>query len=273
MTTKCLLIKAGNRKSREGEVYGFIVSTKLGFGFIQPFIDEEQIYFRDVVGSMKIGDKVGYVSRSGPRGLCAEGLRLLSGTESTITKMKGVISRLSDRHRSSYGSITLDFSSLDSAHSTALQAAGVKEVVFIPTDVVLASLPKNHRIDKGDFVEFSLSQVEDSGLYIAKNVTLLQLKRDRAIAVHIQRLLEAGAVRELGVVSALKKTEYGFIKALDRKEEIYFRLEDGNDDSATSEKLSEVNSYSIFILLFSHSMYVYLGLRGRIFCYLRMRQR
>lgn len=50
-------------------------------------------------------------------------------------------------------------------------------------------------------------------------------------------MLEAGAVRELGVISAVKNQEYGFIRAQDRKDEIYFRIDDVVSTNANSNEL------------------------------------
>jgi hypothetical protein len=38
-------------------------------------------------------------------------------------------------------------------------------------------------------------------------------------------MLESGVVREKGIVTTLKNGEYGFIRPLDRKEEVYFRMD------------------------------------------------
>ena len=204
-------------------------TIKQGFGFIQPLLEEEQIYFagRDITPDMKVGDRVAFLLRDSVRGLAAENVRLLSTqTEKVIASVKGTVSRCPDRHRSNHGLITVDLSTADARSAALLEAAGVKEVCFLPADVLGKTMPKTHRLDKGDFVELSVQRVVGSGLHVARNVSFLQLKRDRALALQIQRMLDAGVVREQGVVTALKKGEYGFIKPLDRKEEIYFRLED-----------------------------------------------
>lgn len=219
---------------------------------MQPVVEEEQIYFggREMSADMKVGDRVGFVTRDSVRGLAAENVRLLSGqTDKVVAVAKGTVSRNPDRHRSNFGMVTIDAAGLDARSASLLEASAVKDVLFHPADVVAKSVPKNHRLDKGDFVEFAVHRVVGSNLFVAKAVTMLQLKRERAMALQIQRMLDAGVPREQGVVSALKKGEYGFIKPLDRKEDIYFRAEDGKGkegadadaaDGDGTEKLAEV---------------------------------
>ena len=231
------------------EVYGMISAIKQGFGFLQPIIEEEQIYFggRELTPDMKMGDRVGFIIRDSARGLAAENVRLLSSqVDKVVASAKGTISRSSDRHRSNCGMLTIDATSLDARSASLLDSLKVKEVPFLAVDVAANTVPRSHRLDRGDFVEFSLHRVVGSNLFVARAVSMLQLKRDRAVALQIQRMLDAGVSREQGVVSALKKGEYGFIKPLDRKEEIYFRLEDGKgkageeQEADASDKLAEV---------------------------------
>jgi cold shock CspA family protein len=217
-------------KSSIPEVSGVINTIKQGFGFIQPFQTEEQIYFggRELTPDLRIGDFVAFQQRDSVRGMAAENVRLLkfpSANDNTL--FKGCITRSPDRHRSNFGMITVEGNN------------GPKDVYFNGSDVVAKSLPRNHRIDKGDYVEFALSKVVNiDGLCFARNVSLLQLKRDYAVTQQIQRMLESGVVREKGIVTTLKNGEYGFIRPLDRKEEVYFRM----DMSAGAGAGAAVNS-------------------------------
>lgn len=238
------------------ELYGTINTLKQGFGFIQPILEEEQIYFggRELTGEMRVGDRIGFITRESARGLAAENVRLLDpNSETVVAHIKGTISRSPDRHRSNFGLITLDKAANDSHSVSLLEAASVKEIAFLPIDVVANSVPKNHRLDKGDYVEFDIHRVVGSNLFIAKSLSLLQLKRDRARTEQIQRMLDAGVPREQGVISTVKKGEYGFIRPLDRKEEIYFRLvdcrgkeADGSGDADGLERLAEVHFSHFF---------------------------
>jgi cold shock CspA family protein len=227
-------------------VYGVISTIKQGFGFIQPLSQEEQIYFggRELSPDMKLGDLVGFVTRDSPRGLAAENVRVLSGRlDPVVAAVKGSLSRSPDRHRSNYGTIALELPSAEDKCGGVLEGAGVKEVYFLPAEVVPKSVPKGHRLDKGDYVEFAVQRVIGSNLFVATTVSFLQLKRERAVSQQIQRMQDAGVAREQGVVSTLKRGEYGFIKPLDRKDEVYFRLGDGaaaGAEAASEEKLAEV---------------------------------
>jgi cold shock CspA family protein len=225
--------------------YGIISTIKQGFGFIQPLLEDEQIFMsaRELYLDVKIGDRVGFFVRPSPRGLAAEGVhKIAPNLEKVVENVKGTVNRGTDRHRSGVGTITIDLS----AEVDILMP--IKEVVFMPADVIPRSVPKNHRLDKGDYVQFSIFRVTGSTLYVAASISFLQLKRDRAVALQIQRMLDAGVVRELGIVSALKNYEYGFLKALDRKDEIYFRMEDGSHTEGEEDKLSEVCCYVVMLL-------------------------
>lgn len=245
------------------ELYGTINTIKQGFGFIQPFVDEEQIYFggRELQSDMKVGDRVGFILRESVRGLAAENVRLLSQQmDKVVATVKGNVTRNPDRHRSSFGMAGLELSTTDPRSAALLESAGLKEVAFSPSDVLSESVPKGHRLDKGDYVEFSVHRFIGSNFYVAKNVTMLQLKRDRVIAQQIQRMLDAGVEREYGIVTALKKGEYGFIKPLDRKDEIYFRLEEGStggtgDDAGDAQ--TEKNSKLVEVMMVDDGFCVY----------------
>lgn len=223
------------------------MSIKNTFGFLQPIVGEEQIFFgeRDFYNNMKIGDKVAYISKMGNKGPQAENVRfLVPHLEKIITLAKGTIIRNPDRHRSGMGLIEVDLNSIK-PEMAALLGGGLsgdktkREVAYRPNDVLESSIPKHTRLDAGDIVEFSISRVHDSLLSFACNVKLLQLKRDRMVAMQIQRLLDAGAVRELGVVSMVKKGEYGFIKGQDRRADTFFRLDDVIMDEEEEEQEGE----------------------------------
>ena len=100
------------------------------------------------------------------------------------------------------------------------------------------------RLDKGDYVEFNLAQIgANSSLLQAVSIRLLQSKSERAAATQIQRMLDAGAVREMGSICSIKRVgEFGFIKSIARKEEIFFKLDDIVDQSV---QVSEVVYISI----------------------------
>lgn len=233
---------ARTNRSRDTESYGVIASIKSTFGFIQPIIGEEQIYFsdRDFYDNMKVGDKVGYFPRSSNKGQQAEGVRYLAPhLEKIIPTARGVILRNPDRHRNLMGLLEVDLASLKPEVAAVFERS--KEIPFRHNDIVESSIPKHYRMDKGDTVEISISKVHDSSLMFACNVKMLALNKERQIAVQIQRMLDAGAVREMGVVSTLKRGEYGFIRAQDRKEEIYFRMDDAvEEEDSSSAKLVEV---------------------------------
>lgn len=47
-----------------------------------------------------------------------------------------------------------------------------------------------------------------------------------SLIVQVERMRAAGVEQETGIVTSLKKGEYGFIRAATRKDEVYFRVDD-----------------------------------------------
>lgn len=232
--------------SRELEIYGVILSIKNTFGFIQAIYEDEQYYFsdREFYDNMKVADKVAFIPRSSQKGPSAHNVRFLIPTFTKLQpSVQGSITRCPERHRSGCGLIEVDLSTVSNPEvKTLLEGKLKKQIVYRPTNILPG--PKNHFMDRGDLVEFTLTKMHDSNMIVANEIKLKQLKRDRAVALQIQRMLDAGAIREVGVVSAVKNKEYGFIRAQDRKEELYFKLDDFAEENV---KIEEV---SIFLLFF-----------------------
>mmetsp|Transcript_31176 Transcript_31176/g.42895 ORF Transcript_31176/g.42895 Transcript_31176/m.42895 type:complete len:1222 (+) Transcript_31176:112-3777(+) len=235
---------------RPTESYGIMYSLKSTFGFIQPIFEEEQIYCssRDYFDDIKLGDRVGFIWKTSSKGDYAEKLRHLTHVcDKLMTGLKGQVTRASDIHRSGYGLLEIETSTLSSENLRLLQSIGYtkgpnsstatksspafREVPFRQADYITTGQFKGRRLEKGDYVEFSVSRIgENSAFLQATSIKLLQLKRDRAIANQIQRMLDAGAVLETGTVCTIKRAgDFGFIKALNRKEEVFFKLDDVAD--------------------------------------------
>lgn len=220
-----LIIAAPNR-IREKEEYGVVVSVKGSFAFIQAIFDEDQLYCpeREFYRGLKIGDRVAYIAHSGQKGLYVEAMRYLIPTlERVATSLTGVVTRLPERHRSSLGVIELETNKLtEDQKRLLLNGKYGSKLLFRPVDLLETASPREKLLDVGDVVEFSAARLHDSALIFAADIKVSQSKRDR----EIQRLLDAGAVRELGVITAVKGNEFGFLQSQDRKDEIYFKTDD-----------------------------------------------
>lgn len=105
------------------------------------------------------------------------------------------------------------------------------------------------RLDKGDYVEFSLAPVgASSSLLQAVSIRLLQSKSERSAATQIQRMLDAGAIREMGSICSIKRVgDFGFIKSITRKEEIFFKLDDVVDQSVQVSEVRVLHVFNIHI--------------------------
>ena len=212
-------------------MYGIIISIKQGFGFIQSLYSDEQVYFseREYYQNIKVNDLVGYVPRQGPKGPAAENVRaLIPQISKLLTNVQGTIIRSNERHRVGCGIVDVgnNLTGIDAEAKAMLKNKYNNQIVFRSHDIITSSLPKNHYLDRGDVVTMTLSRMHDSNFFLATEVTMKQLKRDKVMSDQIQRMLDAGVPREIGVISTVKNKEYGFIRAQDRKEEIFFRVDD-----------------------------------------------
>jgi cold shock CspA family protein len=224
-------------KEPERDVYefGVVQSLRSAFGFIQSINKDDSYYFseREFYRDMKVGDIVCFLVRNGPKGLSAQNVRHLSSSSSTVIapSVKGTVVRSYERHRSNHGLVEVEASSLPADIKTMLQTKQQTTIPFHQSVIGKDTLPKGHFLDRGDYVSFSLHRLGNENdkeyqFFLANDMKFIQTKRDRAAGIQIQRMLEAGAIRELGVVSAIKNNEYGFIRAQDRKDEVYFRMDD-----------------------------------------------
>lgn len=208
--------------------YGVVVSVKDTFGFVQPFQKEEQLYFslRDVNTDIVVGDEVSYRERLSSRGCNAEHLRLVPA-DSIIRerKVSGLVIREPDMHKHVPGCLQLTASKDESGKE------GDSFVVFLPDSSRSAK-----RIVKGDEIEVTIHEIKGTSYSVGKDPRIVRTKHARQLALQVQRLLDAGAVRELGVVDTIRG-DFGFIKPQDRREQIYFKL---SDVSESDTELREV---------------------------------
>jgi cold shock CspA family protein len=234
--TSNLPSEPGSKESQK-DVYefGIVQSLRSAFGFIQSITKDDSYYFseREFYRDMKVGDIVCFFVRNGPKGLSAQNVRYLPSSSSKVIapSVKGTVVRSYERHRSNHGLVEVETSSLPAEIKAILQTKQQSTIPFHQSVISKDSLPKGHFLDRGDYVSFTIHRLgnetdKDYQLLIAYDMKFLQTKRDRAAGIQIQRMLEAGAIRELGVVSAIKNNEYGFIRAQDRKDEVYFRMDD-----------------------------------------------
>jgi cold shock CspA family protein len=233
------------------EIYGFILSLKSTFGFIQSVQEDEQYHFseREFYINMKIGDKVAFLPRNSQKGMSATNVRLVIPTPSKLmTNVMGVVLNSFDRHHTDWCIVDVDMDTINAKHGdikNLLETKFKKRVPFRTSDVLVSSMPRYHSVlERGDVVEFTLSRYHDSNFFIATDVKFHQTKRDKLMATQIERMLQAGAIREVGVVSIIKNNEFGFIRAQDRKEELYFRVDDSADESFS---IAEVKLHMTFV--------------------------
>ena len=85
--------------------FGIVVSIKETFGFIQPLLAEDQIFFSlHGTHGLSIGDEVSYMAKSTPKGMQADNLRPLEASKKAYLQgVRGVITKEPDLHRGTPG--------------------------------------------------------------------------------------------------------------------------------------------------------------------------
>jgi cold shock CspA family protein len=222
----CLMFKEPRQLVNED--FGVIVSVKENFGFIQPFVKEEQVFFsfndlRYTTGAPAIGDEVCFRERSGPRGPIAQNVRPVSQQNVKVVRSKvtGVVIREPDAHRSA--SVGSGCVQVTSERNLPSEIEIPEFVAFIMGDTGSGS--RLTRVVKGDEVQFDLSYMEGTNYFIGKGGVLIRTKKQKQLAIQTQRMLDAGVRREVGVIESMHG-DYGFIKPQDRREQVYFRTDD-----------------------------------------------
>lgn len=206
-----------------------MVNLRDTFGFVQSIFADEQLYLpeREFYDNIKVGDRVAYIGHEGHKGRYGDAVRfLVPALERVVQGVQGVVKRLPERHKSLLGVVEIDASKLEPDVAAQFSSPFACKVLFRPTDVAASSLPRANFLDVGDLVELAISRQHDSGMMVATEVKFVQSRRDRESALQVQRMLDAGAVREIGVVTTVRNGEYGFIQVQDRQDEVYFKMDD-----------------------------------------------
>ncbi|CAE7566232.1 unnamed protein product, partial [Symbiodinium microadriaticum] len=161
-------------------------------------------------------DEVEYVVKSSQRGPAAVSVRVMdpSKVQQVEGRQRGVVSWEADPYKVSPGTVALGE---EGAHARLATSAS-----FLHADVDKGS----RRVMKGDEVEFDLFVIPNTSYAKAKNLMVLRTKRDRLISDQIRMFEEAGVKMEQGVIDTIKGREFGFIKACDRADHLFFRLDD-----------------------------------------------
>ena len=154
----------------------------------------------------------------------------------------GVVLR-NHEHYSGFGILEIELSTLTADNKDKLDNLSrkfgyqVKDIPYRLLDVTTSSLPKGIRkLEKGDYVKFSVNLLGHNTSFLhGTHVELIELKKQRNTAIQIKKMLEAGVKREMGSITSIKRGDFGFIKCIDRKDEIYFRLDDINNGEQVKE--------------------------------------
>lgn len=233
------------------EQYGFIISLREVFGFLQPLnvnadavSTDEHVYFPDrevTYRKVTVGDEVFYGSRITPKGVQAVNVRRIDpSTKVTSGIVNGTITKEYDIHRFTPGLIEV-------------ATVPPQFVPFINEDCVVGSSsgkssPRNSVVRIGDEVELKVMIIPNTCYIRASAVKCLKSAREKQMNEQVKRMLDAGALREQGIIDTLKSSEgYGFIKPADRTGQLFFRLDDFIDLDA-KDSLKESVEVDFFVL-------------------------
>ena len=236
-----------NNNSKQELLYGIVLSVKDTFGFIQPICGqtEDNIFFglKDAYRDIKTGDEICFTTRNTSRGPQAEDLRPVEDNQKvSVQNIKGTITR-EPRTGNDFGKpgeISIIVDSL--RYSEELQHLPTTATFFYEDMNNESSL---RRFATGDEVEFKITFLRNSFNYSrAQDIKVTRTKRDKGISDMVQRMLEAGILREEGKVESVRG-DFGFIKPTDRPSQIFFRIDDVVDSNIQVVEGLEVEFFVI----------------------------
>ena len=226
-------VNTGHR-SYGGELsFGLIISVLENFGFIQTYEGDGNVYFsvKDVPGMQpKVGDEVSFYVRSGARGLVAMNIKTVDAAHKVVVKQRnGEVLKEPDNHRHLSGSISF----IDNKNQQRNASLTYEDAANATS-----------RVCRGDEIKFTLETIPGTNYCRAKDIVLVQSKRDRLLKEQIQGMYDMGIPRSQGIVDTIKG-DYGFIRRVDHPDHIYFRVDDVIDEGSTIFETTEVEFFVI----------------------------
>jgi len=231
------------QQQQQQQLYGIVISIRDTFGFIQPICGQtdDNIFFslKDSYNDMKLGDEISFITRNTNRGPQAEELNLIDDNNKIIIEnIKGNIIR-EPRASNDIGKPGEIQIIANSTYNGELP----KTATFFLEDMNNGSNLRRFAI--GDEVEFKIVFLCNSFSYSrAQDIKITKTKRDKGISDMVQRMLEAGVLREEGKVESVKG-DFGFIKPVDRPNQIFFRIDDVVDSNTKVVEGLEVEFFVI----------------------------
>jgi len=201
------------------------------------------LYFTEE--SLTLGDEVSYQLRSSQRGPVAVSVRKVDQSLKQVIEvdLTGDVVREAEQNRGSFGLISA-IKSTSPASSSSTVPPIPANIPFIFGDITSNSSPPQ-KIFKGDLVTFSAAYIPNTSYFRAQNVTVVQTKRDRALAKQIQELIANNCPLLEGHIQTLNK-EFGFITSVDDCDtQYYFKVEDVNKEDSSGDLVEvETSLYS-----------------------------
>jgi cold shock CspA family protein len=192
------------------EIFGYVVSIRETFGFLQPYLSEEQVFFalRDGYRDVAIGDEISFVTKMTPKGMQAEYVRKVQADfKSSTAGVTGIVFREADPYRGTPGLVKLEIPTTSKSGVSSGDAATTNNnsvlVPFLPEDSPSLGgagggqgqqrlAPRGDArprpgILKGDEVEFTLVRIDGTAYARAMLPKVVRTKRDRQLAEQVIR--------------------------------------------------------------------------------------
>lgn len=231
-------LKGSKEPTAAPELYGVVVSLKESFGFVQPLLTDENIYFsiRDAPAEVKVGQEMSFIVKYSPRGALAADIKFVNNEmKQRKESVHGIVIRGAELNRGAFGLIEIS-----QASDNAKSDQPVK-IPFLYEDILGQGRRQSggaevRRIIVGDSVKFNICSISGTSYSRAYDIQLVQSKKDKLLAEQLTSMLEKGAAAEQGHIESVRG-EFGFIRGADRTDEdVYFKL----DDVVEKDKVSQL---------------------------------
>ncbi|CAD6229151.1 GSCOCG00012089001-RA-CDS [Cotesia congregata] len=229
--TEISLLPESFTVSGERREQGIIAALKDGFGFIRCVDRDARLFFHfnevlDIDREIAVGDEVEFTVIQDPP-------TFFSNTRQSAIRLKhlpsGTVQFETVTESDLVGTVIQDISGMDPGLIGYTKNGQQNNIIFFTKDCDSKVIPK-----LGDKVKFSICQVKRNKELVAVDISLLDVKEEKAENANNVNGLECQ-----GFIAALKDG-FGFIETFNHEREIFFHFSTFDGDASTLEVGAEV---------------------------------
>ncbi|XP_074115620.1 cold shock domain-containing Unr [Cotesia typhae] len=229
--TEISLLPESFTVSGERREQGIIAALKDGFGFIRCVDRDARLFFHfnevlDIDREIAVGDEVEFTVIQDPP-------TFFSNTRQSAIRLKhlpsGTVQFETVTESDLVGTVIQDISGMDPGLIGYTKNGQQNNIIFFTKDCDSKVIPK-----LGDKVKFSICQVKRNKELVAVDISLLDVKEEKAENANNINGLECQ-----GFIAALKDG-FGFIETFNHEREIFFHFSTFDGDASTLEVGAEV---------------------------------